>query len=1060
MADPRIYLAPASTGKTAFALTRARAAAQGLGGEVRLCVSGRQQTRSCRRRLAMSGGALGVRIITFDQLYAECLSAAGVSYTLLREPVQYRLMRSVVNDVDLTFYDALTAKPGFIQMLQSFFAELKAAQILPDDFLTAAHALGDEPRQTELGLIYRAYQARLIDEEWADRAGLSWLAVKKLSAESAATVATDWPLLIVDGFDSFTDSQLALLKILAERVGEFMVTLTGAAGAGRERRVFRRFQKTCRRLEACLGIIAEPLPDQSRQPSSVLGHLEAGLFDEAADRVESEGSVELIQAPNRAGEAREALRWLKERLIRDGMQPAEVALLARNLAPYRPFILQVAEEFGLPIRLTEGLPLRDSPVIVALLDLLRLVLPYSDGDGTSPALPREGVVAAWRSPYFDWANATPSKGAADPIGITPADADALDAVARWGRVIGGLAQWDHVLEALAGREPGDRLDNEQDLPANVATGQEAQALQDRFQRFLQRIFPPQDQQRYRDFVCWLEGLIGGDPYTAAGTADPTSLKVAEQAYQDKTPLADLEIAALNALKDVLRGLIWVEEQVGGNELVDFARFFVELTGAIDAATYQPPATPGREEILVAGVLRARGLPFKAVAVLGMAEGEFPATLAEDLFLPEADRDKLRQEHGLAVDSAIESAEREFFYEAVTAPSQMLLLTRPNLADSGAEWPPSPFWEEIQRLLQIEPVKLKTGRMALPQRAASRAELVESLVGHPAHQAARSWLQEVDPERWIRLTQAGRTFGYRFGAAATNFDGELSGLGDVFARHFHPAYRWSPSSLENYLGCPYRFFVGKVLRLEPRVEPVEGLDARQLGSIYHEILETLYDSVPAVDRNDPQKLLNALPGVAGPILDRAPSRQGFRETAWWQETRKEIELNVARSVQALASIAGRFVPLHFEARFFDDQSLEVRYGQDSFRLHGVVDRVDQDPAGRLRVIDYKTAGPYSYDKRALERGEKLQLPLYALAARDALGLGEPVDGFYWHIRQAEASGLKLADYGPEEAINVALDYAWSAVGGARQGQFSPTPPSGGCPAYCPAVEFCWRYRGRR
>ena len=73
MADPRLYLAPASAGKTAFVLEEARHAARGLEHEVRLVVSGRQQVRSCRRRLAQSGGALGVRVMTFDQLYQELL---------------------------------------------------------------------------------------------------------------------------------------------------------------------------------------------------------------------------------------------------------------------------------------------------------------------------------------------------------------------------------------------------------------------------------------------------------------------------------------------------------------------------------------------------------------------------------------------------------------------------------------------------------------------------------------------------------------------------------------------------------------------------------------------------------------------------------------------------------------------------------------------------------------------------------------------------------------------------------------------------------------------------
>ena len=83
----------------------------------------------------------------------------------------------------------------------------------------------------------------------------------------------------------------------------------------------------------------------------------------------------------------------------DGCRPGEVALLARDVAPYRPFIQQTAAEFGLPIRLVDGLPLRENPAVAALLDLLQLALPNPTGE---LSLARRAVVEAWRSPYFDW----------------------------------------------------------------------------------------------------------------------------------------------------------------------------------------------------------------------------------------------------------------------------------------------------------------------------------------------------------------------------------------------------------------------------------------------------------------------------------------------------------------------------------------------------------------------------------------------------------------------------------------------------------------------------------
>ena len=202
-------------------------------------------------------------------------------------------------------------------------------------------------------------------------------------------------------------------------------------------------------------------------------------------------------------------------------------------------------------------------------------------------------------------------------------------------------------------------------------------------------------------------------------------------------------------------------------------------------------------------------------------------------------------------------------------------------------------------------------------------------------------------------------------------------------------------------------------------------------------------------------------MAKKILDRAPQDEGFRQTAWWAQTRAEMLENVRRSVEAMADLAGDFVPHWCEAPFgLKEQSpLVVHDGSDSFRLRGYIDRVDRSPDGCVRVIDYKTAGPSRFSKRAAIEGKKIQISLYALAARDALKLGEPVEGFYWHVQHAEPSRFTMSgfDGGPEEAMATAVGHAWEAIHSARGGYFVPHPPDGGCPAYCPATGFCWHYR---
>ncbi len=1076
-----LYLAPAAAGKTAYVLNLVRDAARGLHSTPRVLVPTHLQVRAWRCRLAEAGGAIGVRVVTFDRLYAECLSAAGEVYTELSDPVQYRLIRAVVDDLPLTYYAPLTERPGFIQVLEDLIGELKAARIWPNTFTQAVAALGNEPRLRELALVYAAYQERLQAQGWADRAGLGWLAVEALE-ERAPDVAQDWPLLVVDGFDNFTPVQLALLEVLAARIKNLIVTLTGTADDHQRTLAHRRFDQTRQQLEDTLGVRAAPLPEQSSRQALALAHLETSLFRGEAEQTAAADAVQLIEAPDRASEVRAALRWLKVRLVEDGMQPVEVALLSRDVRPYRPFILQTAAEFGLPVRLMDGLPLKTNPAVAALLNLLRLVLPRADGD-PEPALPRRPVVEAWRSPYFDW-SALPEKSVTDPIGIGPGDADALDTAARWGRVIGGLSQWEEILTDLAARPEeatGDpsiapAQDEERGLPADVPVGPAAQLLWDKFQRFLQRLTPPQGKRTYREFVGWLEALIGPDPALQSprfpAPKEPTALQIVARARDGAGPVAERDVAALQALKDVLRGLVWAEEALG-TSAVDYPRFFDELVGAVEATAYRLPLRPDREEILVADVVQARGVPFRAVAVLGLAEGEFPATLSEDPFLRDADRQRLRERFNLALEPSTESAEAEFFYETVTRPQERLLLTRPRLADNGAPWQASPFWEEVRRLVDVVPETLTSESVPTLAQVASWPELMESLATYPNCSEAWEWVQRTEPARQAALEAAVHLFRLRQRSASDSpYDGDLSGLADAFARRFGSRLTWSASRLEAYRACPFLFFIRSVLDLEPREEPAEGLDGRQLGNIYHRIFERLYSlglssrrriETAVADPTDLEQLLATLPDVARAVLDEAPRREGFRETAWWEQTRAEIVENVRRSLEALAEMQGDFVPYLCEAAFglWDHPPLIVREGDDGFRLRGLIDRIDRTPDGRLRVIDYKTAGPSAFTNPAVAEGKKLQIPLYALAARDALGLGEPVEGFYWHVRHAESSKFTLSgfDGGPKGAIKAAVEYAWEVVHSARRGHFVPHPPDDGCPSYCPAAAFCWHYRPR-
>ena len=1046
----QLILAPAGAGKTDHIVGRAIEASRVLR-PVWVLLPNARQRRALSERLAAHGGALGVQVTTFSQLYEHLLAQSGLGVSQLHDVVRLRLLRACMDDLvaagRLPYYGGLVRKPGLVALVGEMIRDCKQAMVGPDDLERAWSDDDIPPRLTELAAIYGAYQTRLRANDWSDVEGLGWLALQALRDDP--DLAGDWRLCLVDGFDHLNVVQIEILRCLQERVQDLVITLTGQVGTQRPmaQAIFARTQK---RLCEALGVLPEPLPEGASAPAkTAAGRLHAALFESQSRTAldADDDYVTLIEAPDRVQEVREALRWCKARIVQDGVPPSDVALLARGIEPYRPYLLDMAREMGLPVGLASGMPLAENPAVSSLLDLLALMVP--DSESGQPLLPRRGVISAWRCPYFDWGSALAVDGESLPI--TLADALALDLLSRQGVVIQGLMQWREALDAMLERDPdaqdadGEALDS---LPL-----QEAEYLRQRFDAFVARMSPPV-RASYRGYVSWLEELIGGDPLEVGDLSqNDGSLGLLRRLYEERN---QGDRCAMRSLVSVLRGLVWAQERLGVGLDVSYAEFLSELDGAVQASSFRLDEQASGRGVLVADVEEARGVSYRAVAVMGLAEGEFPRIVREDPLLRDADRELLR-EHGLPIDDKVRADEGTRFYQAVSRARDWLLLTRPRLGERGAEWQPSPYWQAVRRLTAAQPQRMGGDQLGW-DRVASRSELLTWAAGQVGGSKV---LDNSLLARWRAVEQGAGVVNARAGyQGAGPYDGDLSTAAHELSERFGPSRAWSATALQTYIACPLQFLFARVLGLEPVVEPQEGMDATVGGSIQHAILELVFRREGGTDLD---ALLQALPEVAEEVLSDAPRRYGFRATAWWQVEQQEIIERIGLNLVAMAEDkeAQRWTPCAYEASFgLGDGSagpLEIDLDGQTVRLRGKIDRVDRDAQGQVRIIDYKSGSSSGSSFPSLQRGEKLQLPLYAMAAERALGFGEPVDGFYWHLADAKRSGLTLAKCGYEAACEILREHLRQVLLGVRSGEFGAQVPSNGCPTWCPAAGFCWRYR---
>jgi RecB family exonuclease len=280
---------------------------------------------------------------------------------------------------------------------------------------------------------------------------------------------------------------------------------------------------------------------------------------------------------------------------------------------------------------------------------------------------------------------------------------------------------------------------------------------------------------------------------------------------------------------------------------------------------------------------------------------------------------------------------------------------------------------------------------------------------------------------------------RRGRAFSPYDGNLASLAEIAARATGPTI--SPTALETYASCGFRYFLGSVLRLRGVEEPEEGdtIGAAERGTLVHATLERFFREQQARGRPQPGErwsLAGDLPGLLA-ILDQeleklqAQGRTGL--DIYLDYDRQSLRADLALFLEADSDFRERTgaVPTAFEHRLQPQALGEIS-------LTGFVDRIDITKDGRhAYVIDYKTGSASEYAKAdagdPFVGGTKLQLPVYTLAASEA----ESVQALYWFI--SRRGGFEQISYDESPATRARFEATVRAVlDGMHTGAFPAVP----------------------
>ena len=412
---------------------------------------------------------------------------------------------------------------------------------------------------------------------------------------------------------------------------------------------------------------------------------------------------------------------------------------------------------------------------------------------------------------------------------------------------------------------------------------------------------------------------------------------------------------------------------------------------------------------VLDAMGARGESFRVLFLIGLQDGLFPRQVSPDPLLPDGVRNKLRAGgYGIMPKLEGEEEERLLFYLLAASASERLYCVYQRSDDEGKAVVPSLFLQqdlcracgrdlEDPRFNERIPRQPFAKMEAVDFRALTRKEasVFLSRSGHSSEPALQESLEAV---RVLNRLKPGP------GA----MDG-IIGRDEAFLKRLK-ARGLSPSALQSFCQCPFKFFASRLLRLEEDEgsSDMGDISTQFRGKLYHAVLERFHRLRKESSGGDAEKLLAE--SLEAELPEGAWRRLGLYPVLW-EATRRRLASNlrrvVARDLDELAATG--FAPSYFETEL----SAEV----EGLRLHGRVDRIDLDEkGGRLRVIDYKSTWRKGGLVKFVEGMKALQPPLYlelAGAWERAAGY-EIVGARYYALEDGEeTTGHKAVQEFPAE-----------------------------------------------
>ncbi|MBI5514868.1 MAG: PD-(D/E)XK nuclease family protein [Deltaproteobacteria bacterium] len=470
-----------------------------------------------------------------------------------------------------------------------------------------------------------------------------------------------------------------------------------------------------------------------------------------------------------------------------------------------------------------------------------------------------------------------------------------------------------------------------------------------------------------------------------------------------------------------------------------------------------------------------GRSFRALAVVGLQDGGFPARREDEALWGDAERALVARARGAPLEPSRTREAETLLLLAVLASARGEVCASLARHDVGGRArPASPFVADLVRAAGARVLRLGNDPLArserVPPRGAERELRRYALTPEeapPRHaEALRSALSRarVEEERLEFFARPGADGG-RYTGRIDHDEALLRTLGmEGWAGPKRPV---DVTTLERAARCGFKAFAQEVLRLEERPELTETLDDKDRGHLLHKLLEAGQDAARST-QNEPlerrwRAVLAELDAAGSEVSPPNPRVDAHLLRADYHAIRRQVEAWLARRL----SHPDGWTMVDTEVAFGPRRrwpSVEVPMpGGEPVVIKGRIDGVER-LGDQLRVVEFKSGRGDGFRKR-LQDGAldtQFQLPIYVVALALALRAGAlpppapraPVDGVYVGFRdltehslrdvlvRARRHGRDLdADHLTEAGVlgqGPLGDAVRRVVGPLRAGRFEPRP----------------------